>query len=127
VSGGPSAVDVAISLLNSAFTRAPRRPYSTASQRATSRPPGPWFALLRSDDVRIADVAADLVLVMFRGVRKSAPWHSIRVHGLDIPHANVEEAADPVRIAWRLQGDRRLVVSRSTADIDDDQLLDSAT
>ena len=36
----------------SAFTRTPRRTYSTASARATSPPQGPWFAPLRSDDRR---------------------------------------------------------------------------
>jgi hypothetical protein len=35
-----------------AFTRTPRRAYSTASERATSHPLGPWFAPLRSDDHR---------------------------------------------------------------------------
>src|SRR5690349_14137539 len=50
----------------SAFTRTHRRAYSTASEPATSHPVGPWFAPLRSDDRRIADIAPLLVLVLFR-------------------------------------------------------------
>ena len=42
------------------------------------------------------------------------------VHGLDVLDPEVEEAADPVRIGRRLQGDRRLVVGRPSAGIDDD-------
>src|SRR5689334_15188489 len=50
----------------SEFTRTHRRAYSTASEPATSHPVGPWFAPLRSDDRRIADMAPLLVLVLFR-------------------------------------------------------------
>ena len=36
----------------SAFTRIPRRTYSTANERVANPPLGPWFAPLRSDDRR---------------------------------------------------------------------------
>ena len=42
------------------------------------------------------------------------------VHGGDVFDPDIEDAADPVGIAWRLPGDRRLVVGRASADIDDD-------
>src|SRR5271167_5270143 len=71
--------------------------------------------------VGIADVAADLVLVLFgRRQELSTPSAPFGVHGLDVFDPYIEEAADPVRIAWRLQGDRWLVVGRASADIDDD-------
>src|SRR5262249_48110362 len=71
--------------------------------------------------VGIADVAADLVLVLFRRRQElSPPGTPFGVHRRDILDPDVEEAADPVGIAWRLQGDRRLVVGRASADIDDD-------
>jgi hypothetical protein len=44
----------------------------------------------------------------------------IGVQGLDVFDPDIEEAADPVAIAWRLEGDRRLGVGRASADIDDD-------
>src|SRR5262249_39554142 len=71
--------------------------------------------------VGIADVATDLVLVLFRRRQElSTPGAPFRVHGLDVFDPDVEEAADPVRIAGSLQGDRRLVVGRAAAAIDND-------
>jgi hypothetical protein len=71
--------------------------------------------------VGIADVAANLVLVLFRRRQElSTPGAPFGVHGLDVFDPDIEEAADPVRIAWRLQGDRGLVVGRAAAGIDDD-------
>jgi hypothetical protein len=75
------------------------------------------------DDVAvgIADITAGLVLVLF-GLRQEirAAGAPFGIHGRDVFDADVEEARDPVGIGWRLQGDRRLVVGRSTADVDDD-------
>ena len=71
--------------------------------------------------VRVADVAALLVLVLFRrGQELSPPGAPFGVHGLDVFDPDIEEAADPVGITRRLQDDRRLVVGRSSAGIDDD-------
>ena len=71
--------------------------------------------------VGIADVAADLVLVLLWWRQElSAPGTPFGVHGLDVFDPNIEETADPVELAWRLQGDRRLVVGRASPDIDDD-------
>ena len=71
--------------------------------------------------VGIAEVATDLVLVLFRRRQElSTPGAPFGVHGLDIPNPDIEETADPVGIPWRLQDDRRLVVGRAAADIDDD-------
>jgi hypothetical protein len=45
------------------------------------------------------------------------------VHGLDVCDPDIEEAADPVGVAWRLKGDRRLVVGGAPTDIDDDEAI----
>src|ERR1700733_2614992 len=71
--------------------------------------------------VGIPDVATGLVRVPFRRRQElSTAGAPFRVHGLDVLDPEVEEAADPVRVARRLQGDRRLVVGRTSAGIDDD-------
>jgi hypothetical protein len=71
--------------------------------------------------VGVADVAAGLVLVLFGWCQElRAPGAPFGVYSLDVFDADVEEAADPVGIAWRLQRHRRLVVGRSTAAVDDD-------
>src|ERR1700729_3827535 len=71
--------------------------------------------------VGIADVATDLVLVLFRRRQEiRTPGAPFGVHGRDVFDPDVEEAADPVGIAWRLQGDRGLVIGRSTTLVDDD-------
>src|SRR5271156_6292446 len=71
--------------------------------------------------VGIADVAADLVLVLLRRRQElSAPRAPLGVHGLDVFDPDIEEAADPVEVAWRLQRDCGLVVGRASAPIDDD-------
>jgi hypothetical protein len=74
--------------------------------------------------VGIADVATLLVRVLVRRCQEfSASGDPFRVHGLDVGDPDVEEAADPVRIGWRLQGDRRLVVGRTSAGIDDNKAV----
>src|SRR5271169_7064603 len=71
--------------------------------------------------VGITDVAALLVLVLFRRRQElSTPGAPFGVHGLDVFDPDIEEAADPVGIAWRLQRDRGLVVGGASAYIDDD-------
>src|SRR6202451_1427492 len=71
--------------------------------------------------VGIADVAALLVLVLFRrGQELRTAGAPFGVHGVDVFDPDVEEAADPVGIAWRLQGDRRLFVCVRSAAVDDD-------
>src|SRR6202050_4502200 len=68
-----------------------------------------------------AGVATDLVLVPLRRRQKSSTTGApFGVHGLDVFDPDIEEAADPVEVAWRLQGDRGLVVGRAPAPIDDD-------
>ena len=47
------------------------------------------------------------------------PGAPFGVYGIDVFDPDIE-AVDPVGIAWRLQGDRRLIVGRSSAGIDDD-------
>jgi hypothetical protein len=74
--------------------------------------------------VGIADVATNLVLVLHRGRQElSTPSAPFGVHGLDVCDPDIEEAADPVGIAWRRQGDRGLVIGRASADIDDDEAV----
>src|SRR5215469_18213213 len=90
-----------------------------------SRHPVPlWIrGLPHFDDVTvgIADVTADLVLVLFRRRQElSTPGAPLGIHGVDVLDPDIEETADPVGIARRLQGDRRLVVGRASPDIDDD-------
>jgi hypothetical protein len=71
--------------------------------------------------VGITDVATLLVLVLLRRRQElSTPGTPLGVHGRDVFDPDIEEATDPVGIAWRLQHDRRLVVGRASADIDDD-------
>jgi hypothetical protein len=71
--------------------------------------------------VGITDVAAGLVLVLFRrGQELGAPGAPLGVHGLNVLDPDVEEAADPVGVARRLQGDGRLVVGGTAPDVDDD-------
>ena len=71
--------------------------------------------------IGIADVAAGLVRVPFRRRQElSTAGTPFGVHGLDVFDPEIEEAADPVQIPRRLQGDRRLVVGRPATGIDDD-------
>src|SRR6478735_8481908 len=71
--------------------------------------------------VRISDVATDLVLVLFRRRQElRAPGAPFGVHGVDVRDPDIEEAADPVGVAWCLKGDRWLVVGGTSADVDDD-------
>src|ERR1700733_9915080 len=69
--------------------------------------------------VGIANVETDLILVLFRRRQElSTPGAPFGVHGLDVLDPDIEEAANPVGITRRLQGDRRLVVSRASADLE---------
>ena len=74
--------------------------------------------------VRISDVAADLVLVLLRRRQElralGAPFG---VHCADVCDPDIEEAADPVGVGWRLKGDRGLVVGGASAGIDDDEAV----
>ena len=71
--------------------------------------------------VGVADVAALLVRVLLRRRQElRAPGVPFGVHGVDVLDPDIEEAADPVGVARRLQDDRRLVVGRPSAAVDDD-------
>jgi hypothetical protein len=53
--------------------------------------------------VGIADVATNLVLVLLRRRQElSTTGAPFGVHGLDVFDPDIEEAADPVGVAWRL-------------------------
>src|SRR5579859_2735505 len=88
------------------------------------RPVSRWVCGLAYFDqvaVGVADVAALLVGMLFRRRQElGTPGAPFGVHGVEVLDPDVEEAADPVGIARRLQDDRRLVVGRSSAGIDDD-------
>src|SRR5271165_899403 len=74
--------------------------------------------------IGITDVATDLVLVLFRGRQElSTPRAPFGVHRLHVLDPDVDEAAHPIRVAGRLQGDLRLVVGRTSAGIDDDPTI----
>jgi hypothetical protein len=71
--------------------------------------------------VRIADIAADLGLMLSWRRQELGPARApLGVDGLDVRDPDVEEAADPVGIGWRLEGDGRLVVGGTATDVDDD-------
>lgn len=74
--------------------------------------------------VWISDAATRLVLMLLRPSQElSSPGTPSGVRGLDVRDPDVEEAADTVRIAWRLKGDRGLVVSRTPAGVNDDETV----
>src|SRR3954453_1356640 len=71
--------------------------------------------------VRIAHVAADLGAPVLRRREELGPARApLLVHGLDVGHADVEEAADPIRVPRRLERDGGLVLRGAAADVDDD-------
>ena len=70
--------------------------------------------------VGIADIAPDLVLVLLRRCQElSTPVAPFGVDRLNVCDPDIEEAADPVEIAWRLEGNSRLVVGRAFTGIDE--------
>src|ERR1700728_1761455 len=74
--------------------------------------------------IGITDVATDLVLVLLRGRQElSTPRAPFGVHRLHVLDPDVDEAAHPIWVAGRLQGDLRLVVGRASAAIDDDPTI----
>jgi len=71
--------------------------------------------------IGVAHVTADLRLVLlWRREELGTSRAPFRVDGLDIRDPDVQEAARAVRIRWRLERDRGLVVGRSATDVDDD-------
>src|SRR5882762_3271140 len=71
--------------------------------------------------VRVAEVAAGFLPAVDWGCEEvGATLAPGLVGGLDVCDADVQEAADAIGIAGRLEGDAWLVVSRSAADVDDD-------
>jgi hypothetical protein len=58
-----------------------------------------------------------------RSVTERAPGAPFGIHSVDLCDPDIEEAADPVGVAWRLKGDRGLVVRGASADIDDDEAV----
>src|SRR3954453_1681765 len=70
--------------------------------------------------VGIAHVATDLGLVVLRRRQElCALGAPLGVDGLDVGDPDVEEAADAIAFGRRLERDRRLVVGRPAAGIDD--------
>src|SRR5271167_3805846 len=71
--------------------------------------------------VGIADVAANLGLMLLgRRQELGAPRAPLRVHSLDVRNPDVEEAAHPIWVGLRLERDGRLVVRRTSSEVDDD-------
>ena len=71
--------------------------------------------------VRVADVAPDLAsMILWRGEELGAASAPICVGRRHVRDADVEKVAHPVRVTGRLERDRRLVVCRPSADVDDD-------
>ena len=74
--------------------------------------------------VGIPDVATDLVLVLLRRRQElSTPGAPFGVHRVDVRDPDIEEAADPVGVARRLERDRWFVVGRAATGIDDDEAV----
>src|SRR5580700_866212 len=74
--------------------------------------------------VGISDVATDLVLVLLRWRQElRTPGAPFGVHGVDVCDTDIEEAADPVGVPWRLKGDGGLVVGGPSATVDDDEAV----
>src|SRR5205807_4178059 len=95
------------------------RPHSLAGAVRVERTCG--LADLDQMAVRVADVAADLVLVLLGRREELSPARApFGVHGLDIRHADVEKATDAIGVGGRLERDGWLVIRRTAADIDDD-------
>src|SRR5918912_3463138 len=70
--------------------------------------------------VGVADVGPDLVTVVFRlGEELGALGGPLPVCPLDVGDADVEEAADLVRIRWRGEDDGGLVIGRAAALVED--------
>jgi hypothetical protein len=71
--------------------------------------------------VRVADVAALLVGVLFRRRQElGTSGAPLGLYGIDVCNPDVKKTADPVGITRCLQDDRGLVVGRASAAIDDD-------
>src|SRR5579871_6273360 len=78
------------------------------------------------DDVTIgvSDVATDLIRVLlWRRQELRTPGAPFGVHGVDVDDPDIEEAADPVGVPWRLESDCGLVVGGTSADVDDDEAV----
>src|SRR4051812_45600484 len=79
------------------------------------------LAYFDQEAVRVMEVAADLRLMLLgwcQEVRPALP--PLVVDSMDVRDPDVEEAAHEVRVARRFEGDSRLVIGRSSADVDDD-------
>src|SRR2546421_4616846 len=86
------------------------------------------LAYLDQVAVRIPDIAADLILMLFRRSEELGPTRApLGVDGLDVRDPDVEEAADPIGVGWRFERDGRLVVGGTATHVDDDPLVASAT
>src|ERR1700759_1955952 len=95
-------------------------PYAESGRRA---PPPGKRRLTDLDDVAvgIADVAADLRLVLLRRRQElRAAGAPVGVDGLDVGDADVLEGADRVGVGGRREWDGRLVVVRPPPFVDDD-------
>src|SRR5271155_2271064 len=92
-----------------------------ASGRATSPRLGLWFSRIRSNKRRESGYSKGSRTGAVSGRQElSTPGAPFGVHGPDVFDPDIEEAADPVGIPRRIQGDRGLVVGWASANIDDD-------
>src|SRR5271155_1516631 len=71
--------------------------------------------------IGIADITTDFVRVLLRGRQEfRAARAPFGVNSVHVRHSYIEETADPVGFGGRLKSDLRLVVGRTSADVDDD-------
>src|SRR5438128_11953307 len=89
------------------------------ARRARSLQSAGRLAYLDQVTVRIPDVAADLGLVLLgRGEEPGPARTPLGVGRLDVRDPDVEEAADPVGVAWRFERHARLVVGGAATHVD---------
>ena len=71
--------------------------------------------------VRVSDICADFDPVVFGlGEKCRASGGPIRINLVDVSHADIHERACTIGVTWGCQRHGRFVVSRASADVEND-------